>query len=34
MIGLGYLSSDASGNTLSKQKKQEFKDEAISLLTN
>ncbi len=34
VIGLGYLSSDASGNTLSKQKKQEFKDEAISLLTN
>ncbi len=34
VIGLGYLSSDASGNTLSKQKTQEFKDEAISLLTN
>ena len=34
VIGLGYLSSDASGNTLSKQRKQEFKDEAISLLTN
>ena len=34
VIGLVYLSSDASGNTLSKQKKQEFKDEAISLLTN
>ena len=34
VIGLAYLPSDPSGNTLSKQKKQEFKDEAISLLTN
>jgi hypothetical protein len=33
VIGLGYLTTDASGNTLSKQKMQEYKDEAISLLT-
>ncbi len=33
VIGLGFLTTDAAGN-LSKQKRQEFKEEAISLLTN
>jgi hypothetical protein len=32
-LGLGFLTTDAAG-TLPKAKKQEFKDEAISLLTN